>query len=94
MASSLRLQVATVIATVPFAKSDAQVADVLRWFIKEWAEPEPAGLATAGLNQWRLEQAAARIVEFVKQEARLVRLRELREGQANLEDQAGSETEL
>lgn len=94
MASSITLKVATVTSTITLSKTDSEVAQVLRWFIKEWAGPEPEGLTTGQLNQWRLDQAAARMVAMVRQEAQRVRLRELRDAQASLDEQATGETAI
>lgn len=94
MSSILTLKVATVTSPITLNKTDSEVAQVLRWFIKDWASPEPEGLTNGQLNQWRLDQAATRIVDMVRQEAQRVRLRELREAQASIEEQAATETQI
>lgn len=94
MASSLTLKVATLTSPVTFASSDASVAQILRWFIQDWASPMPAGLTVAQQNQWSLDQAALRIVEMVRHEALNVHLRELKAAQTSIEDQAALDTAL
>jgi len=94
MASSITLKVATLTSAVTFAKTDQEVASVLRLFIKDWASPMPEGLTTAQQNQWALDQATARIVAMVRQEAQRARLRELREAQASIEDLATADTAI
>lgn len=88
------LKVASLTSTIDFSKTDAEVATILRWLIKDWASPPPEGLTQAQLNKYNLDQAAARIVDMVRQEAARIRLRELRDEQASIEDQAASETSL
>lgn len=92
MASSLTLKVATLTSTVTFAKQDSEVANVLLWFIEDWAGPMPDGLTTQQQNQWKLDQAAARIVDYVRQTAQRNRLRDLLAQQQSAADQATSET--
>lgn len=94
MASSITLKVATVTSSVTFAKSDQEVANVLRLFIRDWASPMPEGLTTAQQNQWALDQATARIVAMVRQEAGRVRLRELKEAQTSIEETATADTAI
>lgn len=94
MSSSITLKVGNVTSAVTFAKTDQEVATVLRWYIKDWASPMPEGLTTAQRNQWALDRATARIVAMVRQEAARVRLRELRETQTTLEDTAAQDSAL
>lgn len=94
MSSSLTVKVATFTSAITFAKSDAEVATILGYFIADWASPMPDGLTVPQQNQWRLDQAAARIVAMVRQEATRVRLRELKAAQTSVEDQASQDTAL
>jgi hypothetical protein len=94
MASSITLRVGNLTSTITFAKTDAQIAEILRWWIQDWASLPPEGSTQQQQNQHNLDQAAARIVATVRQEAARVRLRELRAAQANLEDQASADTQL
>lgn len=93
MSSSIVLKVATVTSTVTFAKTDAEVAQVLRWFLADKAEPVPDGLTQAQANQWYLDYATAEIVRYVRREAIKNRLRELKE-QQSVEEQAVSDTAI
>jgi hypothetical protein len=93
--ASLTIQIsAGLSSTITPSKTNAQVAEILNLFIADWAGPPPEGLTTAQLNQWKLDQATRRVVDMISQEARRVKLRQLREAQADLEDQATSETGL
>lgn len=94
MASDIRLRVASVTSTVTFAKTDSEVATVLRWFLADKAEPPPKGLTQAQLNQWYLDYAAAEIVRYVQREARRNRLQMLREQQGSIEAQADADTAI
>lgn len=94
MSSTLVLKVANVTSTITFAKTDAEVAQVLRWFIQDWASPPADGLTQAQLNQYYLDQAAARIAEMVRQEAQRVHLRDLRAQQASVEQTAATDTAI
>lgn len=94
MASDIRLRVASVTSTITFAKTDAEVAQILRWFIADKAEQPPEGLTQAQLNQWYLDYAAAEIVRYVRREAQRNRLRMLRDSQQSIEAQADAETAI
>lgn len=94
MASDLRIRVANFTTTITFAKTDSEVANVLRLFVQDWAAPPAAGLTQTQLNQYYLDQAAARIVEMVRQEARRVRVRQLLAEQASVEETATNETAI
>lgn len=94
MTSSITLKVATVTSAVTFAKTDSDVAQVLRWFIKDKATPPPEGLTQGQLNQYYLDAARDEIVRYVRQEAQRVRLAELRAAEASLADTAAQETAI
>lgn len=93
MSSTLTLKVAAMQSQITFAAGDAQVATVLTYFISDWAGPMPDGLTQAQQNQWKLDQAAARIGEMVQSTARRNRLRDL-QAQGTLETQADGDTTL
>lgn len=88
------LTVASITSTITYAQTNAQVALTLEYFILGWAEPMPEGLTVAAQNQWKLDQANAKIRDYVRAEARRNRLQQLRDAQANLGEQADSETAL
>lgn len=92
--ASLTITVGNTSSTITPAKSNQEVATILALFIADWAGPEPEGLTVAQSNQWKLDQAARRVADMISQEARRVRLRELRDAQASIEDQADQETGL
>lgn len=94
MTSSNTLKVAAVTSIITFAKSDAEVAQILTWFISDWASPEPQGMTAAQLNQWRLDQANARIVGIVRQKAAQNRADQLRAAQISIDQQAANETAI
>lgn len=81
-------------SAITFAKTDAEVATILGYFIADWASPMPDGLTPAQQNQWRLDQATARIVAMVRQEAQRVHLRGLLAAQTSAADQAAADTQL
>jgi hypothetical protein len=92
--ATLNITVGSTTSTITPAKTNAQVAEILGWFILDWAGTPPEGLTVAQLNQWKLDQATRRIADMISQEARRVRLRELRDAQASLDEQADEETGL
>lgn len=94
MASSSVLNVASFRSTRTFGRTDAEVADILLWFIEDWADPEPEGLTQAQLYQWRLERAHDRMIEDTVTTARNNRLRALQAAQGDLAEQARAETQL
>lgn len=94
MSSSLVLKVANVTSTITFAKTDAEVATILGYFIADYASPMPDGLTQAQQNQWRLDQAAARIVQMIRHEAQRVHLRDLLAAQQSASDQAANDTQI
>jgi hypothetical protein len=81
-------------STITPSKTNAQVAEILNLFILDWAGPPPEGMTVAQTNQWRLDQATRRVADMISQEARRVRLQQLRDDQADLETQADQETGL
>jgi len=94
MSSTLTLKVATVTSQVTFNKTDAEVAQVLRWFIADKASPPPDGLTQAQTNQWYLDQATAEIVRYIRQEAMRNRRAVLLQAQADIDAQAGIDTDI
>lgn len=93
MASSSVLKIASVTSTKPFGKTDAEVANVVRWFMKDKEKP-PEGLTQAQLNQWYLDRTNDEIVNYIKAHARRNRIDELASQQQSIEDQATSETDI
>lgn len=89
-----RLEIGQVNSEVIFAKSNAEMAQILEWFIAGWVDPMPAGLTLAQQNKWKLEQAHRKMFDYVKREARANRLADLRATSASLEDQADLETDF
>lgn len=94
MASDLRLRVATFTSTITFAKTDAEVGNILKWFVADKVTPPAAGLTAAELNQYYLDAARDELVRYVRQEARKNRLAELKAAQASIEDAATADTTL
>jgi len=94
MASSSVLKIATVTSTKTFAKTDAEMAQIVRWFLADKAGPPPEGLTQAQTNQWYLDQANDELARYIQSEARRNRLKELRAAQQSIEDQATSETNI
>lgn len=94
MSSSSVLKIASVTSTKTFGKTDAEVAQIIKWFLADKAGPPPEGLTQAQLNQWYLDQANDEVVDYIRREARRNRVKELREAQGVLEEQAGTETNL
>jgi hypothetical protein len=94
MASSITLRIGNLTSTITPTKTDVEIATILNLFIADWAGPPPEGLTVAELNKWKLDQATRRVADMISAEARRVRLRQLREAQADLEAQASSETGL
>lgn len=97
MSSTLTLKVASVTSPADLnktGKTDAEVANILEYFIADWASPMPDGLTTAQANQWKLDQANARLVDYMRSTARANRLKQLRAQQASIETQADTETQL
>lgn len=89
-----RWRVGNLTSTISFAKTDAQVADILAWFAMDKIGQPPEGLTQAQANQWRLDQAHREVVNYVVREARRNRLQMLRAEQASIEEQAEAETGL
>jgi hypothetical protein len=84
--------VGQLVSTVTFGRSDAEVAQILTWFMLDKIGEPPEG-TPAEQNQWRLEQAHREMLNYVAREARRNRLRELNDN-ARLEEQADDETNL
>lgn len=93
MATRQILQCAGLTSTKTSPLTDAQSADILRWFTADKRGPDPEGLTQAQLNQWLLDQANEEIWRYIRQEARKNRLRELRDA-ANVDAQADADTAL
>lgn len=89
-----RWRVGSLTSTIAFGKSDAEVANIMEWFALDKIGQPPAGLTQAQQNQWKLDQAHREVVNYVVREAKRNRLHMLREQQANIEEQASSETSL
>lgn len=94
MAKSVLEITPTVTSTITFKKTNAEVGQVLEWFISGWAGPVPDGLTQTQQNQWKLEQAHRKIVDYVIREARRNRLQMLRAADTSIEEQAESDTQL
>lgn len=97
MSSSRVLKVGNLTSTSDLnrtGKTDAQVGTILEWFIADWAGPMPEGLTAVQQNQWKLDQAGARVDEFIIATARNNRLKQLRAQQASIEAQADTDTAI
>lgn len=89
-----RLRVATLTSLRTFTKTEQEVAQILNWFVEDKIDPRPEGISDVEENQRRLDFAHDEILRFVVREARRNRLRQLREAQGDLEQQASQETTL
>lgn len=93
MASSTLQITPTVTSVVTFNKTNAEVAVILEWFISDYAPPPPEGLTATQLNNWKLDQAHRKMLNYVTNESRRLRLQQLQSTQT-LENQAIQETSL
>lgn len=95
MASSV-LTIASVVSTRNFkGKTNAQVAELIDWFIADTAGPVPPELTTvAQRNQWKLDQAHDEMLSYVRQKAARNRKRMLEAERADLDAQVGTETDI
>lgn len=94
MSSTITIKVANVTSSVTLNNTDAQIANVLSYFIEGWADAMPSGLTQAQQNQWMLDQVVARIVDYVKATARANRYADLVAQQQSIADQATQETRI
>lgn len=94
MASSIVITIGTVSETLDLTASDTKVVEILRLYIKEWSSSVPEGMTVAQQNRWAMRQVLNRIRDSIKAEAQRVRMKELRDAQASLEETATSETQL
>jgi hypothetical protein len=93
MASNV-LTVGAVVSTITFAKTNAEMAQVLRWFVNGFGDPPAEELTPDEARQWNLDRANAKIKEYIMTEARRARHGELKEAQPSVFDQAVTETEI
>jgi predicted RNA polymerase sigma factor len=90
-----RIRVGGLTSTVTFAKTEQEVATILTWFLEGWVGPMPPEHTTpTQQNQWRLEQAHRRMLDYVRREAAQNRARHLRAEIGDIDAQAQQETEL
>lgn len=54
----------------------------------------PDGLTVTQQNNWKLEQAHNKMIEYVVRDARRIRLQQLQAAQGSLEETATQETQL
>lgn len=94
MSSTLTLKVANVTSAITLNLTDAQVAQVLMWFVADKATPPDSGLTQAQLNQYYLDAARDELKRYIIQEAQKTRLRDLRAQQQSVEAQAAADTAL
>lgn len=89
-----RWRLGALTSTVTFAKTDAQVADILRWFMVGQIGPDPEGMTPAQLNQWKLDAAHRAALDYIQREAQRNRLNELRAAQGDLDQLAFEDSQL
>jgi hypothetical protein len=77
MPNNIILNAATLTSTTPVNRTNAEWANILIWFIADWSSPMPEGLTVTQQNQWRLDQANAKIAVYIVSEARRNRRLEL-----------------
>lgn len=94
MASSININVGNTTSTKQLGKTDQEVGQILRWFVKDKIGPVPAGLTQTQINQFYLDFVRDELVRYIQSEAKKNRLRELKEEQQSIENQAESETSL
>lgn len=88
------LTVASTTSTITYAMTNAQVAQILEWFIADLLSFMPEGLTAAQQNQWKLDQANAKIRDYVRSEAKHNRARILRNDQINIDQLADADTAI
>lgn len=88
-----RWRVGAFVSLRTFARSDAEVANILEWFMVDKIDPMPDGLTQAEQNQWKLDQAHNEVIRYVVREAKRNRANQLR-AQQTVEEQAENETRL
>lgn len=88
MASSITLKIAGLTSIITFAKTDQEVGAILKRFVINKVAPPPEGLTVTQTNQYYLDEAVAEIVRMVRYNATRVSLKEAKDAQANLEEQA------
>jgi hypothetical protein len=94
MSSTFTLKVATFTSSRTFNKTDAEVSQILKWFLADKIDPlSLEGLTQAQQNQFYLDAARDELVRYIMQEANRNNLREKR-SVANLEEQSSAETSL
>jgi hypothetical protein len=77
MPNNIIINAATLNSMTPVNRTNAEWANILGWFIANWASPMPDGLTTTQQNQWRLDQANAKVAAYIVSEARKNRRAEL-----------------
>lgn len=71
MAHSILEITPTVTSRIDFTnKTNAEVAQILEWFLIGWPEAMPEGLTVAQQNNWKLHQAHRKIIQMVTAEAK------------------------
>lgn len=94
MPNSIVVNGGTSSSTKTVNRTNAEWAAILGYFIEDWATPMPDGLTVAQQNQWRLDQATARVADFVESTARRNRRRDLAAAQTSIDDAAAADTSL
>jgi hypothetical protein len=93
MASSLELEVAGQDRTIQLDRPDAEVRQILRWFLQD-KFTIPPGLTNAQENQLLVDTTLAHLVLYVSNEAKRNRLAELQQTVAGFASIAQMDTDL
>lgn len=94
MALTSTLGAGPLTSTKSYDIDNTKAANMLAWFIDGWAEPVPDGLTAAQRNQWILDQAHQKLIDYFRAEVALNRQRLIEPEIEALREAARAETEL
>lgn len=72
--SGFTLEVGQFSSPHTFKKTNAEMWEILLWFIEDTADPMPADLTNEQQKQWVLDEARKKIHRYVRNEAKANRL--------------------
>lgn len=94
MATSLTLNVGSLVGTHQASVSDAAAAAVIRRFVHNGSGEPDEGMTTAKKNQWYADEAIRLLVLHIKQEAATALYHEKRAALPDIKQDAADETVL
>lgn len=94
MALTSTLGAGPLTSTKSYDVDNAKAANMLTWFVDGWASPMPEGLTAAQRNQWTLDQAHQKLIDYFRAEVARNRLRLAEPEIEALRAAARAETEL